>query len=196
LKAFFSECCDEYIQAAADITATGRDLTRVHGRFATIYAAGLLANYFKIFPVAAEDLLEAVLTCERDHVAFVAKEQGAAAAMQRAPFDRLKDYLAANKNSFADVRDPEASLPKDHDHDSCPGYIGVHRRRREYWLTDKRFEEIAGGKSRANRLKADLLGRGLIATDQRGDNPIFAVKRSIPGLGRKYVVAIPGGKRA
>ena len=117
--------------------------------------------------------------------------------MQRAPFDRLKDYLNANKVHLVDVQDPDASLPEDHDHESCPGYIGAHRGRREYWLTDKRFEEIAGGKSRANRLKADLLGRGLIATDQRDDKLIFAVKRQIPGLGRKYVVAlIRGAKRA
>ncbi len=196
LKAFFLARREEYIQAAAGITATGRDLTRVHGRNATIYAAGCLATHFGIFPVAAEDLLEAVLTCERDHVAFVAREQGAAAAMQRAPFDRLKDYLTANKGSFADVRGPEASLPEDHDHERCPGYVGTHRGRREYWLTDKRFEEIAGGKSRANRLKADLLGRGLIATEGRGNALNFVVKRQIPGLGRKYVVAlIPGAKQ-
>ena len=197
-KAFFSECRDEYIQAAADITATGRDLTRVHGRNATIYAAARLATRFGVFPVAEKDLLEAVLTCERDHVAFVANEERAAAEMQRAPFDRLKDYVAANKGSFADVQDPEASLPEDHDHERCPGYIGVHRGQREYWLTQNRFEKIAGGKREANRLKADLLGRRLIATEPRGDNKLnFVVKRQIPGLGRKYVVAmIPGGKRA
>ncbi len=194
-KVFFSARRDAYVRAAAGITATGRDLTRVHGRFATIYAAGLLAIHFKIFPVAAEDLLEAVLTCERDHVAFVAREQGAAPAMQRPLFDRLRDYITANKGSFAVVRDPEASLPADHDHERCPGY--VHRGRREYWLTQNRFEEIAGGKREANRLKADLMRRGLIATEGRGDKLNFVVKRPIPGLGRKYVVALtPGAKRA
>ena len=196
LKAFFSECCDEYIQAAADITATGRDLTRVHGRNATIYAAARLATRFGVFPVAAQDLLEAVLTCERDHVAFVAKEQGAARAMQRAPFDRLMDYLAANKGSFVDVQDPEASLSEDHDHERCPGYVGAHDGRREYWLTQNRFEEIAGGKPEANRLKAELHRRGRIATQRRGDKLIFAVKRRIPGLGRKYVVALIPRSRA
>jgi hypothetical protein len=196
-KAFFSGCRDEYIQAAEGIRATGRDLTRVHGRSATIYASARLANYFKVFPVAKKDLLEAVLTCERDHVAFVAREQRAAAAVQRAPFDRFKDYIAANKVRFVEVQDPEASLPEDHDHESCPGYMGTHSGRREYWLTQNRFEEIAGGKPEANRLKTDLRRLGFIATDRRGDKLIFAVKRQIPGLGRKYVVAlIPGGKRA
>ena len=182
-KAFFSECREEYVQEAAEIRATGRDLTRVHGRNATIYAAGCLAIHFGIFPVAEKDLLEAAPTCERDHVAFVASEQGAAAAMQRPPFDRLKDFTTANKGSFADVRAPVASLPQDHDHESCPGYVGVHRGRREYWLTQNRFEEVAGGKPEANRLKADLNRRGLIATERRGDKLIFAVKRSISGLG-------------
>ena len=124
-KAFFLECCDEYVQKAEGIRATGRDLSRVHGRNATIYAAGRLATRFGVFPVAAEDLLKAVLTCERDHVAFVAKEQGAARAMLRAPFDRLRDYLTANKVRFADVQDPEASLPEDHDHELLPR---LHRR--------------------------------------------------------------------
>lgn len=189
LKAFFSAHRAEYIQAAADTTTPGRDLTRVHGRNATIYASARLAIHFDVFPVAEKDLLEAVLTCERDHVAFVAKEQGAAVAMQRPPFDRLREYLAANKASFADVQNPQTILPKDHDHERCP-YVGAHRGRREYWLTDKRFEEIAGGKPEANRLKAELNRRSLIATQRRGDKLIFAVKRQIPGLGRKYVVAL------
>ena len=195
-KAFFSECRDEYVRAAAGITATGRDPTRVHGLNATIYASARLAIYFEIFPVEARDLLEAVLTCERDHVAFVAREQGAAAAMQRPLFDRLRDYFAANKGSFAVVRDPEASLPEDHDHERCPGYVAAHRGRREYWLTQSRFEEIAGGRREANDLKAELDQRGLIATEGRGEKLNFVVKRQIPGLGRRYVVALTPAKRA
>ena len=77
------------------------------------------------------------------------------------------------------------------------GYLGVHGGRREYWLTHERFEEIAGGRREANDLKAELDRRGLIATEGRGDGLSFVVKRSIPGLGRRYVVALtPGAKRA
>jgi hypothetical protein len=196
LKALFSARRGEYIRASAGITATGRDLTRVHGRFATIYAAGRLA-YSGFFPVAAENLLDAVLTCERDHVAFVAGEQRAAAAARRAPLARLNDYIRAHKASFADAQDPEASWSQDHDHEFCPGYIGAHNGRREYWLTQKRFQDIAGGKREAIRLKAELYRLGKIATDRRGDRLIFAVKRQVPGLGRRYVVAlIPKPKRA
>jgi putative DNA primase/helicase len=62
--------------AKKKIVAEGRDLTRIHGKFATIYAAGSLANKFEILPLKKRELFEAILKCEADHVAFVAKEVG------------------------------------------------------------------------------------------------------------------------
>ena len=44
LKAFIDAAREEYRQAAASITSSWRDLVRLHGRFATIYASGCLAT--------------------------------------------------------------------------------------------------------------------------------------------------------
>jgi len=58
---------EQYQQAVAHLQAPGRRLLRVHGKFATIYAAGCAAIRFKILPFTEADLLEAVMTCERVH---------------------------------------------------------------------------------------------------------------------------------
>ena len=51
-----------------------RDLVRIHGKFATIYAAGALAGKFQLLPRKRKELLAAIRKCETDHVAFVASE--------------------------------------------------------------------------------------------------------------------------
>ena len=90
---------EQYQQAAAHLKAPGRNLLRVHGKFATIFAAGCAAIRFKIFPFTEADLLAAVLTCERDHIAFIAKELGGvyaldasqrAASTPRTPYEALR----------------------------------------------------------------------------------------------------------
>jgi hypothetical protein len=63
-----------YVIAAAGITSSWRDLVRVHGRFATIYASGCVAIRFGVLPFKQKELLAAILVCERDHLAFVDQE--------------------------------------------------------------------------------------------------------------------------
>ena len=153
LQAFFDAAREEYRRAAAGITSSWRDLVRLHGRFATIYASGCLANRFEVLPLTRAELLAADLTCARDHVAFVDAEvrrlrvpvtpadaqlpspapvaNGAVAATDRSPLARLKQYLDANiPHGLIDLRDPATELPKDHDHDNSPGYIGIHDKTR------------------------------------------------------------------
>jgi putative DNA primase/helicase len=79
--AFLKVRREQYLRAVAHMTAPGRRLLRVHGKFATVYAAGCAAIRFKTFPFTEADLLEAILTCERDHIAFIAKELGGAYAL-------------------------------------------------------------------------------------------------------------------
>ena len=74
LRQDFEAARQEYLQAAAGITSSWRNLVRVHGRFATIYASGCLAIRFEVLPLTKEELLAALLTCERDHVAFIDQE--------------------------------------------------------------------------------------------------------------------------
>jgi hypothetical protein len=189
LKRWFLARREDYLRAAASIRA-GERKVRVDGRHATIYAAGRLATRFGLFPVSKEELLDAVLKCERDHVALIAQERGEAAGVAQHPFDRLKKYLKARKHQFVDVRQPDRRLPRDHDHDRCFGYIREHDGRREYWLTNERFLRIAEGKNEAVALKRDLNMLGQLATDRRGNALSFVVKRLIPGVGRVYVVAL------
>jgi len=191
LREIFFARREQYMRRAADaIEAPGRDLTRLHGRFATMYASGRLAMEFGLFPVAMLDFLDAVQTCERDHVAFVARELGAAAATTRAPGERLERYLQANASRFIDVPRLKGDLPRDHDHERCLGYIGAHDGCEEHWIPNGCFEKVAGGRPEATRLKEELHRQGRIATQRRGDALSLVVKRFVPGLNRVYVVAL------
>jgi hypothetical protein len=192
LRAMFFEHREYYMRkAAASIEAPpGRDLTRLHGRFATMYASLRVAKEFGQFPVARLDIREAALTCERDHVAFVARELGAAAATVGAPRERLQSFLERYSRRFVDLRPPGARLPRDHDRERCPGYVGVHDGREEDWIWNDRFERVVGGKPEATRLKEELAEQGRLATQRRGGSVSLVVKRFLPGLGRQYVVAL------
>ena len=55
-------------------------MTRVSDRFATMYAAACLAVRYRILPFTEEEVKAALLTCQRDHVAFVDREYGIAGA--------------------------------------------------------------------------------------------------------------------
>jgi hypothetical protein len=115
----------KYAAAAAEITSSLRSVLRVRGYFATVYAVGCLAIRYKILPFTEAELLAAVLSCHRDHVAFVDNEvaggpgwtvaaararevvavgsapppaiAGAVVPAQR-PFYRLCRYIARNRS--------------------------------------------------------------------------------------------------
>ena len=198
--AFVKERREQYLRAVAHLNAPGRRLLRVHGKFATIYAAGCAAIRFKILPFTEVDLLEAVKTCERDHIAFIAKELGgayalgaspSAAATPRTPYEALKAYLNGPlAKSFINLRTPGASVPPGHVHDRAPGYRGLYRGNKEIWLPYSCFERIAGGPAKSQALKTELHAKQLIASEGQGKRQYFTVKRDIPGLGRVRVIAL------
>jgi hypothetical protein len=202
LIAFVKGRREQYLLAVAHLKAPGRKLLRVHGKFATIYAAGCVAIRFKIFPFSDADLLEAVITCERDHIAFIAKELGGAyalgasqtaAATPRTPFQALTAYLFGPiAKTFIDLREPGASVPPGHLPASAPGYRGLFRGKQEIWLPYACFERIAGGSDAAQALMAELHAKGRIGSEWRDQKLSFSVKRKIPGLGlgRTRVVAL------
>jgi putative DNA primase/helicase len=134
IQAFVSERQRAYWDAAAGIKSLGdRDLTRISDKFATLYIAGCLAIRFRILPFTEAEILEALLTCERDHVAFVDRELGhmspramsacgaptttaeqpvlpGAAIPAAILFDRLKRFINGNsKSGFIDLRKPAMS---------------------------------------------------------------------------------------
>ncbi len=188
-----------YKRRASKIVAHGRDLRRVHGKLATVYAAGCLAIRFKLLPFTRAELLEAILKCERDHVSFVANEMGlppqdkkqTLTATTPTPFEALEAYISGPASrTFIDLRKEDATVPKGHVHAKAPGYLGRHQGRREIWLPYARFERIAGGAAEAKALKLELRAKGLIVSEPRGKKHYFSVKREIRGLGRERVIAL------
>ena len=142
LEAFVTARRDGYLREATKIPAPDRDPGRLHGKFATIYAAGCLAIRFGILPFKRAELLAAILTCERDHIALVEKElarfpapgspplhrsRGATATSvqpAQSAIERLRAYLLENRKSLVDLRKPDAQLPPGHVHATATGYIG------------------------------------------------------------------------
>jgi hypothetical protein len=204
LIAFIKARRAEYKLFAKSITATGRNLARVHGKFATIYAAGCLGIRFRLLPFSVAELRDAILTCERDHVALVAREVGQGlgsipspgppapqAPALTSPYEVLKHYVfGPQRQGFVDLRQSGSlPLPK-HSHAKCPGYLGRHRGRDEVWLRDALIERLVGGRSAARAVKADLEIKGLIVIEGQGANKKYVVKRNIPGVGNVRVVAL------
>ena len=140
------------------------------------------------------------MTCERDHIAFIAKELGGAYALGakpvaasalRTPYEALKAYLNGPvAKKFINLREPGACVPPGHVHASAPGYLGLYRGQKEIWLPYACFERIARGPAESRALKAELHVKGLIASELGGKRGYFSVKRDIPGLGRVRVIAL------
>jgi len=123
VEAFVAERHEAYHAAAENIESScGRDVGRISNRFAILYVAGCLAVRFKIFPFIAAEVLAALLTCHRDHVAFIDEQlktpPGSRLAIIRSPtatttrepinsavvvppatpFDRLRRFININRN--------------------------------------------------------------------------------------------------
>ncbi len=100
------------------------------------------------------------------------------------PFDRLRRFIDHNhRRGFIDLRSPRFG--------KLLFKLGIRRSRGapvlgyvadgEYWLPDERFEQVVGGPREAAALKQDLLRRGILVTDRRGQGLSFVVKRAAPG---------------
>jgi hypothetical protein len=98
---------------------------------------------------------------------------------------------------MVNVRKPGERVPRHHDHDSCLGYLGVHDDRREMWLPFPTFKKVVGGgRSDIRAFQDELLRRGWIwAEESDAGNREFSVKRDIPGIGRKRVIALLYAKK-
>jgi hypothetical protein len=202
LEKFCAARLDRFRKATEEIVSTtGRNLTRAKTRFATIFAAGCVAISYRILPFSESELLDAVWTCLRDHVAFIEKELGVAgtafkasapAAAAHKAYKALQRHVNANwKGRLIDLRKPGVRLPKGHDHAKAVGYVGVTNKVVELWLPGDRFQEIAGGPREARLLKQLLLRHGLLSTWASGNQSAkMVVRRPIPGYEDKWVVAV------
>ena len=217
VQAFVDQCHEAYHAAAANIKTSGdRDLGRISNKFATLYVTGCLAFRLKVLPFSEAEVLEALLTCHRDHVAFIDEQLRAAPgwgipalrSQSVAPadvpsaevpepaeqlFNRVRKFVNDNrKRGFRDRRKPAHNKAGLMGRRSAPilGYIGEHDGQEEYLIPPPIFKGVAGGAAEDRALKRELLKRGLLITDRRGERVSFVVKRHVPGKGRVYVVAL------
>lgn len=185
---FLNTWAKEYKEKARTRIGSSEELVRIHDKFATVYAAGRLAIREKILPFWRIDFLEAILTCEQDHVRFVEDELAEVVRQQRNVIEILRAYIEENCSTFINLQ--KDKLPPNHDHANCPGYINEYDGHTEYLLSEKKLREIMGGKQAANELKKTLNGKGLIVTVGAGDGKMrYSTKRMI-GRDRLPVVAI------
>jgi hypothetical protein len=205
----------KYEAAAGKIASSQRSVLRVRGHFATVYAVGCLAIRFKVLPFTEDELLAAVLSCHRDHVAFVDNEVAGgpewssiparapevvdpgsvrkpvarAIVPVPTPFDRLRRFINRNmRGGFIDLRSRLRSKLRVMP-PKGPRDLG-YMANGEYWIPGDRFEQVAGSARDALALKKELLGRGLIETTPRGRNVSYVVKRLLPDGTRPYFVVI------
>ena len=124
----------------------------MHGKLATVYAAGCFAIRFKLLPFNFAELLGAVLTCERDHVAFVAKELGEAvasagnpiAAAKSSPYARLKAYVfGPARKKFIDLREPARACRRGISTTALPATWASYGGNKVIWLPYVCFAQIA-----------------------------------------------------
>ena len=209
LQALVDRNVAKYDAAAENIRSSLRPTLRVGGYFATVYAAGCLAIRYKILPFTEPELLAAIILCHRDHVAFVDNEvtggpawTGAASitapgaqsavgaiAQSSTVFVRVKRFMedSNRRRRFHDATARGRQLPgADFD-----GYV-LRRdgKRWEYWIPPERFKGVVGDDAQDREAKYELLRRGLIVTERRGDRRNFTVKRKTPDGKRSYFVVL------
>jgi hypothetical protein len=216
LKAAVDADVAKYEAAASQIASSQRSVLRVRGHFATVYAVGCLAIRFKVLPFTEDELLDAVLSCHRDHVAFVDNEVtggpewsslavrapevvdpgsvrkpiASAVVPVPTPFDRLQHFIDRNIIPQRGKRGKLGMTLRNGQRTFV--YIVERDGRTEYWFPNDLFEEIAGSARDALALKQELFARGLIETTRRGRgrNVSYEVKRLLPDGARPFFVVI------
>ena len=178
---------DYYLKAAkAQFDGTGRNLSQIHERFSTIYAAGRLAQRFEILPWTPNKLRKALLACEQAHIELT--QRAPQQISRETPLQRLQAYVQKHKADFPKLK---KSSPATHGKSSsAPGYRNTHAGKLEYLFTKSQFNQIAGGASLAQALKSELKERGWIESTGKFGSYRYAVKRALKGGRRPYFVAI------
>ena len=185
LKSFITKRREFYIRKAKrNIVSATRDLTRLHGKFATIYAAGALAIKYGILPFKRKALRQAILKCEADHVAFVEQGDIGGGKPPATSLELLRNFLRDHRNYFADLSNANAEIQ------SAPVYISQNNGHDEFLFRNYRLEEIVGGKNEADNLKTLLAQQGLLRTAAGNKGKKRHVVRQTIGKKRLWLVAI------
>jgi hypothetical protein len=122
IEAWLQERRERYLKHVRRVViSTGRDLARIHEKFATIYAGAALAIAYQILPWSRSELLEALVVCERAHVDHVARFVSSAPSVNRRlrpvdPLESLRQHVRQNRSKFADLRKGLIARNAGHDH--------------------------------------------------------------------------------
>ncbi len=191
LEDFLGARAAGYEKEAKTRIVASEALVRVHNKFATVYAAGCLAIREKFLPFKSKDLLEAILTCEQDHVRFIREELGGGVQPQQNGIEILRAYIQDNRRTFIDLK--KQRLPPNHNHKSCPGYIITRPNGQPaYLFSEEKLHEFMRSRGAADELKQKLYEQRLILrfAAEKGKYR-YSTKRTIGGK-RESVVVISG----
>jgi hypothetical protein len=89
-----------YLDKAKEQIQLPDNKTRIHDKFATVYAAGVLAISERVLPFTPPGLLSAILKCEKDHIRYIEDELAGIAQSQESPIDCLRAYIQDNRRKF------------------------------------------------------------------------------------------------
>ena len=145
LTGWFNARRQHYLEKTREITAPHRKLSRINQKFATLYAVGRLGIRLGFFPWTPAELLEALLSCHRDHIALVARHMVPPSGPQKSALTRLTDYLRNNRDLFTDLRTTELKA-ENHNHDAWRGYVDADKAGDDvFLLSNSVFEKVVGG---------------------------------------------------
>jgi Domain of unknown function (DUF927) len=197
IEAWLQERRERYLKHVRRVViSTGRDLARIHEKFATIYAGGALAIDYRILPWSMRELSEALVVCERAHVDHVARFVSSAPSATRPPrlvdpLESLRQHVRQNRSKFADLRKGLIARNAGHDHHACSGYINRGPSGSvELLFSNDCLRQLCGGDTGVRRLKDELDKRGWLINEAKKGVTRRPIWKDAGREGRLYVTAV------
>jgi putative DNA primase/helicase len=167
-----------------------RPLNRASGRFATVFAAGVLAINYGLFPWKREELLQAILSCQVDGLRQAAADLKQADTSVAGLRRKLMAYITDNRGKFRNLDKRPVRVGK-HTFGSTPGYIAKFKGKKWIYLTADRLKAVIGAGNQVAQLKQELAAEGVLERGAKGNYliqcPIFAGEKG--NKGHKWVHA-------
>lgn len=179
VTAFIQKRIDFYVSCARrDQTQLDPQFQRLRRKFGTIYAALCLAAELKVLPIDRATVRQALLTCEHDHILFVAREQH---RLRADPLATLRDYCQRHRDKFVEISKVSGNI------NSSPGILACEGGTDRILIASATFDRICGGAAAAKLVKEHLAKQGLIKITGTGFHRRFALKRMIAGKRRLVI---------
>jgi uncharacterized protein (DUF927 family) len=170
-----------------------RPLNRASGRFATVFAAGVLAINYGLFPWKRDELLQAILSCQVDGLRRAAADQKQADTSVAGLRRKLMAYFTDNRGKFRNLDKRPVRIGK-HTFGSTPGYVAKFKGKKWIYLTADRLKAVIGAGNQAAQLKQELATEGVLERGANGkyliQRPIFAGEKGNKGYKRVHAFRI------